>query len=94
MVSNEEREKQERAKLEEIGVEAVKIALTSNTLLPLTDRGVAWRWLRDKEQENRLAEENFRLSEERLAGKIFIYTVIAAVAGTIAAIASVIALFK
>jgi hypothetical protein len=87
MVSNEEREKQERAKLEEMGLEAVRIALTNNTLLPLTDRGVAWRWLRDKEQEK-------RLGEQKQASKLYIYTVIAAIAGTIAAIASVIALFR
>ncbi len=94
MVSNEEREKQERAKLEEMGVEAVRIALTNNTLLPLTDRGVAWRWLRDKEQEKRLDEEKIRSREEKLARRIYLYTVIAAIAGTIAAIASVVALFK
>jgi hypothetical protein len=87
MINAPERDKQDYAKLEEIGVEGVRISLLTNTHMSLQDRGVAWRWLRDKDQEKRRADE-------ALARKMYVFTVTAAVAGTIAAIASVWALFR
>jgi hypothetical protein len=87
MVDYPERDRQDCAKLEEIGIEGVRIALLTNAHMPLADRGVAWRWLRDQDQEK-------RQREEALSRRMYIFTVIAAIAGTIAAIASIWALIK
>jgi hypothetical protein len=87
MTTNEERERQERAKLEELGVENVRIALTSNTLLPITDKGVAWRWLRDQDEKHRRDDTRYAQWTLRMA-------IVAAIAGTVAAVASVWPLVK
>jgi hypothetical protein len=86
-MTNEERERQDRAKLNDIGVENVRIALTSNTELPLTDRGFAWRWLRDQDEKRQRSDLKNAQWTLRMA-------VIGAIAGTIAAVASVWALVK
>jgi hypothetical protein len=69
-------------KLEEFGVENVRIALTNNTFLPVPDKEIVWRWLREKDAA--------RYQMERALGRwTLTAAVIAAVAATPAAIASI-----
>jgi hypothetical protein len=77
----------DRKYLEETGVENVRIALLTNTNLAIADRGVAWRWL--KEQDEKTGRT--RTFYDRTNLKI---TTLGTIAATIAAIASVWALFR
>lgn len=71
-----------RRRLEEIGLEQVKLALQTNGLLPLQDYGIAWRWMRDKEAE--IADRRWWFARWTLVA-----TIIGAIAAVIAAVASI-----
>ena len=75
------------SKLEEFGVENVRIALTNNAFLPIPDKGVAWRWLREKDADRHQSDRAF-------ARWTLIMAITAAVAAIVAALASVIPLVK
>jgi hypothetical protein len=80
-------DRQSESKLEEFGVENVRIALTNNTLLPVADKGTAWRWLREKDAR--------RLQSDRVFARwTLIVAIVAAVAAIVAAVASVIPLLR
>jgi hypothetical protein len=42
--------------LDELGVEGVRIRLTSNVYIPDIDREFAWKWLRQRDEENRSSD--------------------------------------
>src|SRR6266852_8408888 len=80
-------DRQSESKLEEFGVENVRIALTNNTLLPVPDKGIAWRWLREKDAR--------RFQSDRVFARwTLIVAIVAAVAAIVAAVASVIPLLR
>ncbi|MBS0245481.1 MAG: hypothetical protein JSR61_02595 [Proteobacteria bacterium] len=76
----------DRHYLEETGVENVRIALLTNTNLALPDRGAAWRWL--KEQDDQTATQKAAFDR-----RMFYITVVGSVAAVIAAVASLIAIW-
>lgn len=82
-----ESEREARERLEEIGLEQVRLSLQRNGLLPVNDLGIAWRWMRDKEVE--IADRKWWFAFWTLVA-----TVIGAVAAMVAAVASVWLLFR
>jgi hypothetical protein len=76
-----------RKYLEDLGVEGVRLALLTNTNLPLRDRGVAWRWL--KEQDEAIAARKQRFARWNLA-----LTTVGALAAIVAAGAGIWALLR
>jgi hypothetical protein len=79
--------KQWRKELEKWGAENIRIALSNQTYIPNIDRGFAWEWLR--EQDDRRLNKDRQYARWNLT-----ITVVAAVAGVIAAVASVWTLLK
>ena len=75
----------DRKYLEETGVENVRIALLTNTHLALADRGAAWRWLKERDDESYKRRNTF----DRV---IFWLTLVGTVAAIIAAITGIIAI--
>jgi hypothetical protein len=75
------------SKLEEVGVENVRMALSNNTPLPVPDKGTAWRWLREKDVSR-------HQSDRKLATWTLIMAIVAAVAAIAAAIASAVPLVR
>jgi hypothetical protein len=73
------------SQLEELGVENVRICLASNTYIPNIDREYAWEWLSQKDTDQ-------RAGDRRYARWTLVAAVVAAAAGIVAAIASVLAL--
>lgn len=76
-----------RKELEKWGPENVRIALGNQTHIPNIDRQFAWDWLREQDEK--------RLGADRQYAKWnLIITVIAAVAGIIAATTGILTLIK
>jgi hypothetical protein len=80
-------QRQWRHELAKWGAENVRIALSNQTYIPNIDREFAWEWLREQD-ETRL------LLDRRYARWTLGITVVAAVAGVIAAVASILALLR
>ncbi|MFY9693211.1 MAG: hypothetical protein WBF24_04790 [Xanthobacteraceae bacterium] len=74
--------KQWRKELETWGPENIRIALNNQTYIPNINREFAWEWLRDQDNERPNKDRQYAKWNLRI-------TAIAAVAGIVAAIASV-----
>lgn len=77
----------DRRYLEGVGIEGVRIALLTDANLAIPDRGAAWRRL--KEQDEKIAASKAWYAKYNLA-----VTIIAAIAAFVAAVASLVALFR
>ena len=77
----------DRQYLEEMGVENIRIALLANAGLAISDRGVAWRWLKEKDESTARARKFYDRTNLSV-------TALGMIAAFVAAIASVWVLFK
>jgi hypothetical protein len=78
-----EQRQQWAKELEKYGVEDVRIMLSRNVYIPNVDRGFAADWLSDKDEQQRT---------QRYARWTLVAAMIAAAAGLVAAVASILAL--
>jgi hypothetical protein len=74
-----------KRELDQFGVENVRIALSGNVHIPNVDRAYAWEWLRQQDAER-------RMGDKRIAAWTLAASVIAAIAGIVAAVAAVVGL--